>query len=248
MSVLAIDLGNSRWKMAIVDDGRFAEVVSGCYDDFTVLDEALQSAKRQVDRALVASVASVRKTAVITAQVADVCGVAVTPVVGSRPLCGVTPGYRKPEQLGVDRLLAMIAVRSMTERPFCVIDAGTAVTLDFVDRHGLHLGGFILPGQQLARASLLQQTAIPKDSTASVEDVLGRDTPTGVLLGSRYAAAAIAEMFLSGSRSLFPQQQAELYLGGGDADGIGDALSVPYTKLDHLVLRGIAVVALSGEV
>ncbi|MCB1803393.1 MAG: type III pantothenate kinase, partial [Gammaproteobacteria bacterium] len=95
---------------------------------------------------------------------------------------------------------------------------------------------------------LLQQTAIPKDSTASVEDVLGRDTPTGVLLGSRYAAAAIAEMFLSGSRSLFPQQQAELYLGGGDADGIGDALSVPYTKLDHLVLRGIAVVALSGEV
>lgn len=248
MSILAIDLGNTRWKLAMVAEGLVGEVVSGGYDEISCLTDALRSRQSRVDRVLLASVAPSWRTEMVTAEVTADSGPPVTAVVADRPLAGVRPGYRKPEQLGVDRLLAMVAVRSITGAPFCVIDAGTAVTLDFVDSEGQHLGGFILPGQQMSRERLLRQTAIPRDSTVSSGDLLGRDTPTGVLLGSLYAVTSIAEMFLVGNRSLFADQHAEVYVGGGDADSIADSLSLPCTKLEHLVLRGLAVVALSGDV
>ena len=42
--------------------------------------------------------------------------------------------------MGVDRWLAILGAAKLTDKPFAVIDAGTAVTVDFV-ADGQHLGG-----------------------------------------------------------------------------------------------------------
>jgi type III pantothenate kinase len=45
-----------------------------------------------------------------------------------RTACGVTNAYARPEQLGVDRWLAMIAAHKLCRGMLCVVDIGTACT------------------------------------------------------------------------------------------------------------------------
>lgn len=58
-------------------------------------------------------------------------------------LAGVCVAYEKPDSLGVDRWLVMIAAyRNISHaKGLCVIDAGSAITADFIAKSGQHMGG-----------------------------------------------------------------------------------------------------------
>lgn len=71
---------------------------------------------------------------------------------------GVSNGYRDPERLGLDRWLAVLGAYHLAGRACLVIDLGTAITADFVDGAGQHLGGYICPGLPLLRAQLRTHT------------------------------------------------------------------------------------------
>lgn len=243
MVALAVDLGNSRWKLARTDAGEIEQVADGGYGDQIALRNQLTTYAGDVDAAWIASVQDAQTSGQIEELITEVLSVPATRVGSTDPMPNLVSGYQKPEQLGVDRLMAMVAARALTERPLCVVDAGTAVTIDFVDAGGRHLGGFILPGSRLFRDSLLANTSIPRDSLIDEDAVLGRDTPTAVALGSRYAISGVVEHFISGSGALFDQQPVELITGGGDIDRYLPMMPFAYTRLDHLVLRGLAVVA-----
>ena len=248
MTVLVADLGNSRFKIATVDSESLGDVVSGAYDEGTGVIDLLLPSIEPGTTLMVASVARPRDRDVILDRLAREAGVAVKMISAAQPLGGIVPGYRRPEQLGVDRLLAMIAVKALTDRPFCVVDAGTAVTMDFVDEFGQHMGGLILPGQQMFRDCLVNNTSIPRDRVVHPSDVLGRDTPTGVARAAAYAVAGIAEMFLEGRRALFAGREPELFVGGGNAEDVVSMCAIQSRTVDHLVLRGLAVLALNGDV
>ena len=64
----------------------------------------------------------------------------------------MTNAYPQPQSLGVDRWLALIAARQLAPGWACVIDAGTALTIDALDAAGLHLGGLIIPGSRMIEA------------------------------------------------------------------------------------------------
>lgn len=247
MSTLLLDLGNTRWKAALGNGGDIGPVLSGDYADFDNLHDGLPRGAAGVARVLIASVVDAERTAALQRRLAATVQAPVRRVLATDPMPNVRSGYRKPEQLGVDRLLAMVAARACTTAPFCVIDSGTAVTLDFVDAGGDHQGGFILPGIRLFRDCLLSNTSIPRDSAIHAADTLGRDTPTAVALGARYAVAGIVERFLIGQQRLFGDQATEVFVGGGDAQQYLALLPSPCTKIDNLVLRGLAVIAASGE-
>ena len=66
---------------------------------------------------------------------------------------GVKNLYRKPEQLGADRWAALIGARGLTGSAACVVDAGTAVTVEALSAKGEFLGGAIFPGLHLLRLS-----------------------------------------------------------------------------------------------
>ena len=97
------------------------------------------------------------------------------------------------------------------------------------------------------RDCLLTNTSIPRDADIEDRALLGRDTATAVALGGRYAVAGIVERFTRGGGALFPGRTTEVFVGGGDADRLLDLMPVPCTKLDHLVLRGLAVLAAGIE-
>lgn len=119
--------------------------------------------------------------------------------------------YRRPEQLGIDRWLAVLAVAD-AGRPALVVDAGTALTLDVL-RDGVHEGGFILPGLALQRQALADATArvsFPEADWSSLAP--GHDTAACVGHGSLRALVALIRSMVD---ELGPG--ADLYLTGGDA-------------------------------
>ncbi|MDR9469060.1 type III pantothenate kinase [Marinospirillum sp.] len=87
---------------------------------------------------------------------------------------GVRNAYREPSTLGVDRWLGILAGFHATGG-CCVVDCGSAITIDFVLDSGQHLGGFIAPGIRLMKESLKLGTRnVPVDPD---EDHQGLTTP-----------------------------------------------------------------------
>jgi len=243
MNALLLDQGNSRWKLATLTGLERGEVTTGTNDDTESFRRAIGSPGNSFDRVLVSSVAS----APVQQRFAEITASAT----GSRPrlvqstdrLPGVRAGYHDNAQLGVDRLVAMVAARAAVDGACCVVDAGTAVTVDFVDAAGTHLGGFILPGLRSFRDTLLARTAIPRDARIESGADFGRDTATAVDLGARYAVAGLVALVLERQRERFGALRPTVCVGGGDAERLIGLMPSACFRMDHLVLRGLAVVA-----
>ncbi|MDC3345243.1 type III pantothenate kinase [Candidatus Pseudothioglobus singularis] len=66
----------------------------------------------------------------------------------------LTLSYDDSSKLGVDRFLAMLgAINHFPNKPLLVIDIGSAITFDVIDKNGLHHGGLIMPGMKALRGS-----------------------------------------------------------------------------------------------
>jgi len=107
-----------------------------------------------------------------------------------------------PETMtGVDRLLNAAAAYAVVEQACVVVDAGTAVTVDFVDGSGTFHGGAIAPGAQLQLRSMHEHTSALPDIEFSAPDVetFGRSTAqamlTGVYHGIRGMVWRLAERY-----------------------------------------------------
>ncbi len=152
--------------------------------------------------------------------------------------CGVVNRYATPAQLGADRWAALIAVRHLHAGAALVVNAGTATTVDLLNEDGTFCGGIILPGVSLMRAALAQNTAqLPLTDAAYVP--LPLDTATAIVGGVLEAqTGAIERMF-----ARLPGKNKHCFLGGGSAGDIAPLLSLPLTRVENLVLQGVAIMA-----
>lgn len=156
---------------------------------------------------------------------------------------GVFCGYREPSRLGVDRWLAVLAVRERCPEAFVVVDAGTALTVDVVDERGHHLGGYIAPGLAMMADSLVANTwGVRTDGGTEPSMRPGVVTVEAVMHGCLASAVGLVEAVV------VRQAVTALFLTGGDAEilrdniqsqGRGGRLRV---SLDpQLVLAGLAI-------
>ncbi len=155
---------------------------------------------------------------------------------------GVRNAYRQAEKLGVDRWLALVAARHHYQLPACIVDCGTAITVDLIDAEGVHQGGLICPGLALMKKSLTQNTAaLQLDETqlnkADYAPGLANFTGAAIHSGALYAACGLIEHVLK--RQVNPVQ---LIMTGGDAAVVAPQLGIKSIIDTDLVLRGLSVV------
>lgn len=152
--------------------------------------------------------------------------------------CGVTNAYLQPEKLGVDRWLVMLAAHQYYAGAVCVVDCGTAITLDMLTTNGQHLGGLIAPGLSIMRQALVSNTASLNLSTAKPLSQLANNTQTAIANGVLLAAVGLIETTIARQKSAF-----QLIITGGDATLISQHLTVAH-KLDaDLLFRGLAIIS-----
>jgi type III pantothenate kinase len=109
------------------------------------------------------------------------------PVLALKPktLRGVGIRYPRPETIGPDRLANAIAVRHHFGAPAVVVDFGTAVTFDVVDRRGDYVGGIIAPGLAAMTDYLHEKTALlPQIQIREEQAIIGKSTEQAMLIGA----------------------------------------------------------------
>ncbi|MGI4811762.1 MAG: type III pantothenate kinase [Janthinobacterium lividum] len=170
--------------------------------------------------------------------------------------CGVTNRYDVPRSLGSDRWAALIGARaSYPGEHLLIATFGTATTTEALQADGVFIGGLIAPGLGLMLLSLGQHTAQLPALTPHTARAIGeendddrqsaafrRDTPTSIVEGCRLAQSGLVE---EAWRTFGETVQAPVrcLIGGGAAQTIAPALSIPHTRHDGLVLTGLAVIA-----
>lgn len=157
---------------------------------------------------------------------------------------GVSNGYDRPEDLGVDRWLGLLGLHRHYPLPACLVDCGTAITLDLLDADGRHRGGVIAPGLTAMRRALSRDThALGLIQGRPVPGpCLGRDTVSGIAAGCVLSGAGLVEKCLAELRRE-SGAAIQLVLTGGDAPAIGGHLSIPFQSDETIVLRGLLVMA-----
>ena len=246
MTALLMDVGNSRIKWGILDNGAVRR--TGHIAQDKVRDEGLAALTsklpRKVDKVLVSNVAGQGFATRLSGIIGMHCGVDVHFARSERQACGVVNGYRQPRRLGVDRWVAMIGAWGEFGDALLIVDAGTAVTIDAIDSEGQHLGGQIIPGIGLMAASLAGQTSdIPAtrkrlQGQARDSSMFGASTAAAVGQGALNAVSGAVE------RAAVAMQEhgeaPEVVLTGGDASRILKSLGLEATHRPHLVLQGLA--------
>ncbi len=163
---------------------------------------------------------------------------------------GVTNSYARPDRLGADRWLAMIAARrAIADTAVCVVDCGTAITADVFDAAGQHRGGLIAPGLTAMCGALTRDTAAigaMQQDASTPEAWLATDTQSGVLAGTRLAAAAFVDRVLTDAQRNLNAPVSGI-ITGGDAPALLPLLRTPVRHEPYLVLDGLAVFAGSAS-
>ena len=245
MSVLLVDIGNTRIKWSVLRGERLGRQKAQEHAGITARDlERLMFATRGITRVIAASVAGTRLNRLVSSTARRKIGVRCEFVASARNAAGLTTRYKEPWRLGVDRFMAVIAGYHMARaRGACVVDVGTAMTIDLVDPLGVHLGGAIIPGPELMVDSLLRHTAGIARRARGVpagKGLFAQDTRAAIAQGGRYAVAAIIDRAVTEAQRAL-QRAPLVLLTGGAAVQIEPLLQCSYVSVPDLVLRGIAL-------
>jgi type III pantothenate kinase len=239
---LLIDLGNSRIKWAWARGGELEHGRAG-QGDFAELERACRpGAGSRPAEVLLASVAGADETR----QVAELCTVRwdLEPqVLRSRPeQGGVRNGYAEPENLGVDRWLAIVGAVARHGKPVVIWDLGTAATLDAVDPSGQHLGGWILPGPGTMLQSLVRGTklTVPPDLERAGGIEAGRSTAECIRRGVLASQLGALNQFMKLVAARLGTDP-KLVVTGGAADAVVAGLDPECIHDPCLVFHGMLV-------
>lgn len=200
--LVAIDVGNSAAKLALLSAGRVIALrraptrLHGVSDE---LDALLAAAAGRHGAAQVA----VRGLAIVSVvpgwvDAAHDLGrrLSVPLVVADHATIPIPARVPDPSRVGPDRLLNAFTAERLYGRPAIVVDFGTATTVDAVDRDGAFAGGAIAPGLQLsARALALGTALLPRVEPEIPIAAIGRDTASAISSGVVYGhVGAVREL------------------------------------------------------
>ena len=160
----------------------------------------------------------------------------------SKELAGVVNGYIEATKLGADRWLAVVAAYSEIKTACLVFDFGTAITVDYVNAQGIHLGGCIAPGMQIIKKSLTssaQQLAGLNVGFSETSAIWGTDTQSAIMSGISTMIEGFTQEHLRAAFTEWGSEFKVIYTGG---DGQSVACLAANALFDEdLVFKGLAI-------
>ena len=171
--ILAIDVGNTRIKSAVFENNNLLETLIFNYEDFSISIEKILNKYSKITVLVVASVGKIEKE-----RFYSFSNRVKIHVINRQDSFPFQNQYSTPETLGIDRMVVTAgAVLQFPAKNRLIIDAGTCVTYDFVDKNDIYYGGAISPGLRLRYEAMHHYTAkLPLLKTEEPENILGNST------------------------------------------------------------------------
>jgi type III pantothenate kinase len=239
---VVVDIGNTRVKWGRCAKGRVAEIVALAPDDVAAWERQREAWRPPGPLVwVVSSVHPARRTALADWLRRRGEHVVLLERAAQLPL---EVKLEHPDRVGIDRLLNAVAVNTRRQgRPAVIIDAGSAVTVDYVDEAGAFGGGAILPGLRLMAKALNDHTALlPLVEVRQPAPPVGASTTAAVQAGVFWAVQG-------GIEALLRQLRAEaggaldVFLSGGDAAVLAPQMAEPVVLWPEMTLEGVRLAA-----
>lgn len=165
-----------------------------------------------------------------------------------KTLRGVGINYPNPETIGPDRLANAVAARHLFGAPAVVVDFGTAVTFDVVDKKGNYVGGIIAPGLAAMTDYLHEKTALlPRIKIREIKTAVGKSTEQAMLIGAVHGYRGLIRGLVAELKRELKSARLPVVATGGYAKLIAAKLPEISAVEPNLTLEGLRLVWLANK-
>ena len=230
---LIVDIGNTGCKMDLYDGVKMLEFCKAENCQMKISDD--WCASYSIDKAIVSSVIDVPQN--IERQLDKLpCPIVRFSTTMDLP---VKVLYKTPHTLGADRLAAVIGAQGEAPgRDILVIDAGSAITYDFLDADGNYHGGNISPGIRMRLSALHKLTGkLPLVASEGDTPALGYNTETAIRSGVIRGVEYEINGYITEIRKKYPS--VLIFLTGGDEKTLIYNIKSCIFADEFLVLKGL---------
>jgi type III pantothenate kinase len=156
---------------------------------------------------------------------------------------GIGIDYPAPQSIGPDRLANAVAARTHFGAPSVVVDFGTAVTFDVIDRKGNYVGGIIAPGLAVMTDYLHEKTALlPRLQIREVSAIVGKNTEQAMLIGAVHGYRGLIRELLGELKGALKSRRLPVVATGGYGKLIAAKLPEITAVEPLLTLEGLRLV------
>lgn len=155
----------------------------------------------------------------------------------------ITSKYGTPKTLGKDRLAAAIGAHAIfPKKNNAIIDIGTCVKFDYIDKNGTYFGGNISPGVEMRLKAMHHFTAaLPSIKQKQPKNLLGLSTSEAMNNGAVLGVLFEIESFI---RRLKAEKGAiNVILTGGGASFFGEIVKSKIFVDSQIILKGLNKIA-----
>ncbi len=163
-------------------------------------------------------------------------------------ITGVGIDYPKPATIGPDRLANAVAAHHHFGAPAVVVDFGTAVTFDVVDRRANYVGGIIAPGLAAMTDYLHEKTALlPRIRIRDTRAVIGKNTEQAMLIGAVHGYRGLVRELIAALKRELQTDTLPVIATGGYAHLLAAQMPEITAVRPLLTLEGLRLVWLGNR-
>lgn len=162
---------------------------------------------------------------------------------------GIGIDYPNPGSIGPDRLANALAAKHRYGSPSVVVDFGTAVTFDVIDRSGNYVGGIIAPGLAAMTDYLHEKTALlPRIKIRETASTIGKSTEEAMLVGAVHGYRGLIRELIKNLKSELGARRLPVIATGGYSN-LFDKTMKEITAVEPLLtLEGLRLFSESNTV
>ncbi|MFK5959323.1 MAG: type III pantothenate kinase [Lutibacter sp.] len=230
---LVIDVGNTGIKIAIFKNSKLIHNESINKENFVnEVSELIE--KFKCANAIISSVGLLKKS-----QISKLKSKINLVELNSSTKVPFKNMYLTPKTLGVDRIaLVAAAISKFTNKNVLIIDAGTCITYDFVDKEGCYYGGAISPGIKIRYKSLHTFTNnLPLLESKYATQFLGNSTETCINAGVVHGVIGEIDSFINQYKE--KNKDLTVVLTGGDTNFLSNRLKNSIFANPFFLMEGL---------
>lgn len=247
INLVVLNVGNSRLAVGSFVAGELGEVTRVPLEGATAdtlaehVGEAWLSVQGRDNAAVVAASVNPAMNEIVAKAVAQATDGRRVVWVGKDLELPIKVKTEKPEETGVDRVLAVAAAYEQIGKACVVVDCGTAITVNVCDDKGQFLGGAIAPGVRMQLDALHDKTAqLPAVRFAAPTDPWGASTQQAILHGVFHGIRGMVKELVENYATELGAWP-DLVATGGDAATLFNDWELVHAIAPNLVLYGTAL-------
>lgn len=209
---LTIDIGNTRNKFAVFDKNKIVDIITDSELSVSVIQNILTKYSN-IENAILSTVKNIDSS--IKSYLSSSLNYFIE--LDEKSKIPIGNFYKTKSTLGKDRLAAVIGANNIyPDTSVLVIDMGTAITFDLLNKNNQYLGGAISPGLEMRFKALNHFTGkLPLLNKSESYNIIADNTTDAIISGVQNGIIFEVDGYINSLKNKY--DDLKIILTGGDA-------------------------------